>query len=402
MGNREALLAGAQRCLYVKGYARTTARDIAAASGVSLAAIGYHFGSTQALLRAALMEATNEWAEELEHALAGAARPVAESDAASDAEAGDPIERFEATWTRLVESFTARRPLWATQFELFAQLEHDTEVREFLADALERARFGLAALLQGLDPEADRRAARAVGGFHQALLSGMLVQWLADPDRAPTGRDLADALRLIAAQARPEPAMVSAEGGLASGNELASIGPRQWSEAALTGLADDGHRYEILDGNLLTTAPPHGEHQRVVEGLLATLRAAAPAGWRVGAGEGVRVPGGSLRPDLAAFAPGAATDGGWATSGIGLVVEVETDQSRDLDRGSKAIKYARTGVPAYWRVAADGTLFVEALVTPERYGIVAEVRPGEKFEAAVPFAVTIDPVGLRAGPVGER
>ena len=35
MGNREDLLAGAQRCLYEKGYARTTARDIASASGVS-------------------------------------------------------------------------------------------------------------------------------------------------------------------------------------------------------------------------------------------------------------------------------------------------------------------------------------------------------------------------------
>ena len=33
MGNREDLLAAAKRCLYEKGYAHTTARDIAAASG---------------------------------------------------------------------------------------------------------------------------------------------------------------------------------------------------------------------------------------------------------------------------------------------------------------------------------------------------------------------------------
>ncbi|MGH3910201.1 MAG: TetR/AcrR family transcriptional regulator, partial [Pseudonocardiaceae bacterium] len=69
MGNREALLAGAKQCLYEKGYGRTTARDIAAASGVSLAAIGYHFGSKEALLNAALMQATMEWGEELERAL---------------------------------------------------------------------------------------------------------------------------------------------------------------------------------------------------------------------------------------------------------------------------------------------------------------------------------------------
>src|SRR6516225_8755418 len=62
MGNREALLAGAKRCLIEKGYARTTARDIAAASGVSLAAIGYHFGSKDALMNQAIYEFVGEWA----------------------------------------------------------------------------------------------------------------------------------------------------------------------------------------------------------------------------------------------------------------------------------------------------------------------------------------------------
>ena len=41
MGHREDLLEGAKRCLYEKGYARTTARDIVAASGTNLASIGY-------------------------------------------------------------------------------------------------------------------------------------------------------------------------------------------------------------------------------------------------------------------------------------------------------------------------------------------------------------------------
>jgi AcrR family transcriptional regulator len=42
VGNREQLLEAAKRCLYEKGYSRTTARDIATAANVSLAAIGYH------------------------------------------------------------------------------------------------------------------------------------------------------------------------------------------------------------------------------------------------------------------------------------------------------------------------------------------------------------------------
>ena len=37
-------------CLREKGYAHTTARDIVAASSTNLASIGYHYGSTKALL----------------------------------------------------------------------------------------------------------------------------------------------------------------------------------------------------------------------------------------------------------------------------------------------------------------------------------------------------------------
>ncbi|MGH3907644.1 MAG: TetR/AcrR family transcriptional regulator [Pseudonocardiaceae bacterium] len=192
MGNREALLAGAKQCLYEKGYGRTTARDIAAASGVSLAAIGYHFGSKEALLNAALMQATMEWGEELERALT--------TDIDPDA---TPIERFEAVWTRVIESLAAHRPLWAAQFEIFAQIDRAPEIREFLADAQQQGRLGLASLLQNIDPAVDEGKAHAVGGFYHALLSGVLVQWLTDPDSAPSGHDLADALRTILADIGP-------------------------------------------------------------------------------------------------------------------------------------------------------------------------------------------------------
>lgn len=69
-------------------------------------------------------------------------------------------------------------------------------MRAQLANALELARFGLANLFQGLDDGSDE--ARAVGTVHQALLSGVMLQWLIDPDRAPSGADLVRGLRLIA------------------------------------------------------------------------------------------------------------------------------------------------------------------------------------------------------------
>ncbi|HEX5597956.1 MAG TPA: TetR/AcrR family transcriptional regulator [Micromonosporaceae bacterium] len=185
MGNREDLLAGAKRCLHEKGYLRTSARDIAAAAGTSLAAIGYHFGSKEALLNAALIEAGEEWGEELERTLKADLDPAA-----------DPMERFEAIWTRVVESFTTHRDMWATQFKILAEIK-DLPGSEQLVESLRRGRLELGAMLQQLDPAADRRQAWLVGSFYQALLTGMLAQWLTDPEQALSAEELTDALRTI-------------------------------------------------------------------------------------------------------------------------------------------------------------------------------------------------------------
>jgi AcrR family transcriptional regulator len=190
MGHRERLLAGARRCLFERGYARTTARDIVAASGTNLASIGYHFGSKEALLNAAMIEAIDEWGEELKRAL------ITDADVGSM----DPIERFESIWTRVIESFEAHRPLWVATFEAFVQAQHSPELREQLAAGHEEARFGLAALFQGTDESmVDERVAQTVGSFYVALMSGLITQWLLDAQRAPSGGAMAEALRTIVA-----------------------------------------------------------------------------------------------------------------------------------------------------------------------------------------------------------
>ncbi|MCW2880847.1 MAG: TetR/AcrR family transcriptional regulator [Sphaerisporangium sp.] len=186
MGHREDLLAGAKRCLYEKGYARTTTRDIVAASGANLASIGYHYGSKEALLIAAVIQATREWGDELERVLASEHDP----DAA-------PMQRFETTWTRVVELFGAHRQLWAAQFGILAQIEHEPRLRQLIAESTQEARLGLAALFQGLDPIDDEQKAMEVGSYYYALLIGVLAQHLIDPGSAPSGRDLANALHTI-------------------------------------------------------------------------------------------------------------------------------------------------------------------------------------------------------------
>ncbi len=188
MGNREDLLAGAKRCLYEKGYAHTTARDVAAASGVSLAAIGYHFGTTDALLHAAMVESIGEWGDALSSVLTTNLDPAL-----------TPIERFAAIWTQVISSFEAHRRLWLASFEEFTQIDRSPEVRQSLADALQQGRMGLVALFQGEGAPEDPHIIQAIGSLYQAMMTGLIAQWLADPERAPSGQDLADALRVIGA-----------------------------------------------------------------------------------------------------------------------------------------------------------------------------------------------------------
>src|ERR1700728_4547447 len=96
MGNREDLIAGAKHCLLTKGYAATTARDIAAASGVSLAAIGYHFGSKDALMNQAVFSAVGDWADEAQAMMAAAL------------DDGTSADRFELATSLTLESFEGK------------------------------------------------------------------------------------------------------------------------------------------------------------------------------------------------------------------------------------------------------------------------------------------------------
>ena len=187
MGHREDLLAGAVRCLREKGYARTTARDIVAASGTNLASIGYHYGSTKALLNAAVLAAMDDFGRQM-------AQAIGDLDASATT-----LERFEEFWTRVIDSFRTSSQVWLATFDIFAVAQRDPDVRAAVADGLEDGRMLWARTLYGVDPAEGQRA-RAIGSLHQALVSGVLVQWLIDPERAPSPAQLARGMQAIAEQ----------------------------------------------------------------------------------------------------------------------------------------------------------------------------------------------------------
>ena len=188
MGNREDLIAGAKRCLLEKGYAATTARDIAAASGVSLAAIGYHFGSKDALMNQAVFDSIGDWADELQRGM--------DADQVFEA---PPLQRFEAAVDRTLTSFGGpNHGLWAAQLELLGLAEHNAELRAFLAGVQGLAGQGIAELFLGIDAEADPEESRLAGTVMHALFIGLMAKYFLAPEQALTAAEFAAGLRIVA------------------------------------------------------------------------------------------------------------------------------------------------------------------------------------------------------------
>ncbi|WP_329029090.1 TetR/AcrR family transcriptional regulator [Streptomyces sp. NBC_01423] len=198
MGHREDLLEGAKRCLLEKGYARTTARDIVAASGTNLASIGYHYGSKEALLNLAFLRLTEEWGDVA----------TKEAEGEPEAKAAAPLDQFRVAWERVIGSFEQSRAVWQLQMEVVSRIHSDPELQKALVGPQREGRDGLAENMLGIDPETDPERARVAGLFCQALLAGVMVQWMMDPDSAPSAQDLMDGLK-VALEGRP------AEGGTA-------------------------------------------------------------------------------------------------------------------------------------------------------------------------------------------
>jgi AcrR family transcriptional regulator len=196
MGHREDLLAGAKRCLLEKGWSRTTARDIVAASGANLASIGYHYGSKDALMREALFATMSDWADDVERSLKEEA-PDANGSATG----------FEAGWTRVLALFSKHQAVWRAQFEAILQVEGNPALREAFGQAQPEARKGLVALFHGIpEDEVDEESARVLGSFYMTLVGGMAVQMAIDPDGTPGAGELTEAMRRILTGPTPGPA----------------------------------------------------------------------------------------------------------------------------------------------------------------------------------------------------
>ena len=88
--------------------------------------------------------------------------------------------------------------MWAASLEIATQGERVPELRKMMAEAQTEGRSGLVAMFTGLEESTlDERTVRTLGGFYQALLNGLVVQWLFDPASAATADDLTEGPRRV-------------------------------------------------------------------------------------------------------------------------------------------------------------------------------------------------------------
>jgi AcrR family transcriptional regulator len=178
---RDRLLRGALSCLREYGYAETTARDIAATSGCNLRSIGYHFGSTKALLLEAISVNFRHWLEPL-IALATDQRRT-------------PAERLDLGMQRFAEALPENAPMLHAWLEAIVIARNDPELGATLAQNQAEFRRALAETLgAGGVPKAGERAAAIISVCDGLIIRFLLHEEAARPEQVTAAAAAAFAL----------------------------------------------------------------------------------------------------------------------------------------------------------------------------------------------------------------
>jgi Uma2 family endonuclease len=148
----------------------------------------------------------------------------------------------------------------------------------------------------------------------------------------------------------------------------------------------EGEPVELLEGLLVEMSPQEVEHALIVEGLTrhfsraeARLRVQLP----------LEVPPDSVpEPDLALVAEKSTPRHHPRTALLAVEVAVS---SRKVDRGVKAVLYARAGVPQYWVVnVPDRCVEVRTDPAPDGYRSCKVYKAGASVPSPDPGADDLD------------
>jgi AcrR family transcriptional regulator len=189
---RARLLQATLEVLGRRGVAQTTSREIAAAAGVNLQAITYHFGSKDDLVAQALVDAVRTWIEPARAALTGIA--------------GDPLRGLFATVSALQEALDQAHQHVPAYLEALATAARDETVRGQIVGLLAELREALAASIRELR-DAGYIAAWVEPEPMAALIvaagDGFVLHSTLDPAAHVPGPALRQVTQLLLAAANP-------------------------------------------------------------------------------------------------------------------------------------------------------------------------------------------------------
>jgi Uma2 family endonuclease len=169
-----------------------------------------------------------------------------------------------------------------------------------------------------------------------------------------------------------------------------------WTVADVLALPEDGHRYEVVDGELLVSPAPSLPHQEAVAELQQRLRPYVDAhrlGRVYASPADIEFDERTLvQPDLF-VAP--LIDGrrprSWAEiRTLLLAIEVLSPSTARADRHLKRRRYQRHGVAEYWIVDLDARLVERWRPDDERPELLAERLSWQPSTAAPPLELDLD------------
>jgi Uma2 family endonuclease len=161
----------------------------------------------------------------------------------------------------------------------------------------------------------------------------------------------------------------------------------------------EGYRAELIDGEIVVTPPPDGNHERCIMRIVKQVLASSATPMDFSGQKGLIVPvaegrQGRVIPDIS-FAPAkldllldAPT---WMpATGVAMVVEI-TSSSPDHDRNAKRRAYAAAQIPLYLlvdRQRHEVTLYGDSV--RNEYTSSSTIRIGGGVKLPEPFSFTLE------------
>ncbi len=187
---KTALQDAAKRLVGERGYSSASVRELAAVADTNLAAVNYHFGSRENLLNQAVMESFLEWNDRVAQVEVDPTMEPLQQFAARARPMMDGLPAAEAGFIVFLESLLQARRSPALHRQL---AEHYAEHRRRIVESIRSTDAGAA-----LPP----RMMEVIASYTLAVVDGMQLQALLDPDAIPTGEELASLYEGLAAAAR--------------------------------------------------------------------------------------------------------------------------------------------------------------------------------------------------------